>query len=143
MPAARRLNGIDIADQIRNCHIRRSQFFDVPVLGSKPRYRRSVSFLRNEFAAAAANRSIRIIVNFAARDVRHLRIEERRHPAQDAAFRLPAQSQKNEIMPRKNRVHDLRHYRIVVSNNAGKYRPALAQPRHQILAQLIFYAPRP
>src|ERR1700686_5757848 len=41
-------------------------------------------------------------------------------------------------MPREDRVHDLRHHRVVVSNDARKYRAALAQPRHQILAQLIF-----
>src|SRR5882762_11703742 len=45
-------------------------------------------------------------------------------------------------MPREDRVHDLRHHRIVVSNDARKYRAALAQPRHQVLAQLIFHPPR-
>src|SRR3979411_1332097 len=45
-------------------------------------------------------------------------------------------------MPRENRIHDLRHHRVVVSNDARKYRAPLAQPRHQVLAQLIFYPPR-
>src|SRR5258708_11944100 len=45
-------------------------------------------------------------------------------------------------MPRQNRVHDLRHYRIVVSDDARKYRAALAQPRHQVFAQLVFHPPR-
>src|SRR3981189_2249788 len=45
-------------------------------------------------------------------------------------------------MPREDRVHDLRHHRIVVSNDARKYRAALAQPRHQVLAQLIFHPAR-
>ena len=45
-------------------------------------------------------------------------------------------------MPREDRVHDLRHHRVVVSNDARKYRAAFAQPRHQVLAQLIFYPPR-
>src|SRR5258707_12101545 len=45
-------------------------------------------------------------------------------------------------MPREHRVHDLRHHRVVVSNNTRKYRTALAQPRHQVLAQLIFHPSR-
>src|ERR1035441_9073749 len=45
-------------------------------------------------------------------------------------------------MPRENRVHDLRHHRVVIPNDARKYRAAIAQPRHQVLAQLIFDPPR-
>ena len=45
-------------------------------------------------------------------------------------------------MPREDRVHDLRHHRVVVADDARKYRAALAQPRHQVLAQLIFDPPR-
>ena len=45
-------------------------------------------------------------------------------------------------MPGEDRVHDLRHHRVVVSHDARKYRVTLAQPRHQVLAQLIFYPPR-
>src|SRR5258708_5980376 len=45
-------------------------------------------------------------------------------------------------MPRENCVHNLRHHRVVVANDARKYRAALAQPRHQVLAQLVFYPPR-
>src|ERR1700674_5427749 len=45
-------------------------------------------------------------------------------------------------MPREDRVHDLRNHRVVVPNDARKYRAALAQPRHQVLAQLIFHPAR-
>src|ERR1700730_6596512 len=45
-------------------------------------------------------------------------------------------------MPREDRIHDLRDHRVVVSDDARKYRAPLAQPRHQVLAQLIFHAPR-
>src|ERR1035437_7293541 len=45
-------------------------------------------------------------------------------------------------MPRENRVPDLRPPRVVIPNDARKYRAAIAQPRHQVLAQLIFDPPR-
>jgi hypothetical protein len=77
-------------------------------------------------------------VNFAARNVRHLWIKHRGEGAQNAAFCLSTQSEKNKIMARENRVHDLRNHGVVVSNDAGKYRAAFAQSRHQIFAQFIF-----
>lgn len=46
-------------------------------------------------------------------------------------------------MPREDSVHDLRDHRVVVANDARKYRTALTQPRHEVLAQLIFYSPGP
>jgi hypothetical protein len=77
VPAARRLDGIDIADQVRDGDIGRGQLFDVAMLGRQPGNRGGVSFFGHQFAAAPADRSVGIIVNFAARDVRHLRIEQR------------------------------------------------------------------
>ncbi len=41
-------------------------------------------------------------------------------------------------MPREDRVHDLRPPCVFVPDDTRKYRVALAQPRHQVLAQLIF-----
>src|ERR1035441_9694059 len=45
-------------------------------------------------------------------------------------------------MPREDRVHDLRHHRVVVPHDARKYRLSRTQPRHQVVAQLIFDPPR-
>ena len=81
-------------------------------------------------------------MNLATGDVRHLWIEQRCEGAQNAAFRLSAQAEKNEIMAREDRVHDLRDYRVIVANDTRKYLAAFAQPRHQVLAQLIFYPSR-
>ena len=80
---------------------------------------------RNQFAAAPADRRVRIVVNLAAGDVGHLRIEQRGQGAQDAALGLAAQSQQNEIVARKNRIDDLRHDRVVISDDAGENGAAL------------------
>ncbi len=142
MPAARRLDGIDIADQVRDGDIRRGQLLHVAMLGREPGNRRGVSFFSNQFAAAPADRHIRVIVDLATRDVRHLRIKQTGQRPQNSALSLAAQPEQNEIMPRQDRVHDLRHHRVVIAHDARKYRAALAQPRHQVLAQLIFDPPR-
>ncbi len=79
-------------------------------------------------------------MNLASGDERHLGIEKSRERAQNAAFRLTAKSQKDEIVPRQNRIDDLRHNRVVVSNDSWENRAALAQPRHQVLTQFVLDA---
>ncbi len=79
-------------------------------------------------------------MDFAAAQVRHVRIEQPRKRAQDAALGLSAQSQKNEIMPGQYRVDDLRHHRIVVADDAGKDGPTAAQARDQVVAHFVFDA---
>ena len=51
-----------------------------------------VAKARDFFAAAAADGRVRIVVDLAAGDVGHVRIEQRCQGAQDTAFRLAAQS---------------------------------------------------
>ena len=79
-------------------------------------------------------------MDLAAAQIRRLRIEQRRQRAQDAALRLAAQSQQNEIMPRQNGIDDLRHDRVVVADDAGKDRAVAAQPRDQVVAHLVLHA---
>ena len=65
-------------------------------------------------------------MNFAPGDVRHPRIEQRGQHADQAGFRLPAQSEKDEVMPGENRVDHLRHNAVLVTDDAGKeFLPAL------------------
>ena len=45
-------------------------------------------------------------------------------------------------MARQNGVDDLRHHRVVIADDAGKYRAAFPQSGHQVLAQFVFHAAR-
>ena len=45
-------------------------------------------------------------------------------------------------MTRENGVDDLRHYGVVVADDAGKYGAAFAEAGHQVFAELVFYAAR-
>ena len=142
--AARRLDGIDVADQVGDGDVGRGQLLHVALIGREIGDRRVVAQPRNFVAAAPADRRVRIVVNFAAREIRHVRIEQRRQRAQDAALRLTAQPQQNEIVARKNGVDDLRHDRVVVADDAGKHRSVAvcAQPGRQVVAQFILDAAR-
>ena len=81
-------------------------------------------------------------MDFAARKIRHVRIEKRRQSAQDAAFGLATQPEQNEIVARENGVDDLRNNRVIVADDAGKNWSVavLAQTRREIIAQFIFHA---
>ena len=54
-PAARGLDGVHVADHVRDGHVRRREFFDVAMIAREPGDRRSVAFRGNAFAAGAAN----------------------------------------------------------------------------------------
>ena len=91
--------------------------------------------------AAPADRGVGIVVNLAAGDVRQLCVKQRGQGAQDAALGLPAQSEQNEIMARKNGVDDLGHYGVVIADDAGKNGAASAKLDDQVVAHFVFHAP--
>ncbi len=71
-----------------------------------------------------------------------MRIEQRRQGAQDAAFGLAAQAEQNEIVPRKNSVHDLRHDRVFIADDAGKNAGVVVvtQAGDEVVAEFILHA---
>ncbi len=101
----------------------------------------SSGIVGQQLAAAAADGHIRIVVDLAAAQVGHVRVEQRSKRTQNAALGLAAQSQQNEIVPRKNCVDDLRHDGVVIADDAGKHRIAGAHARHEIVAHLVLHAP--
>ena len=142
--AASRLDGIDVPNQIGNGYVGRRQLFHVTIVGREISDWRVLPQPRHFLAATPADRSVRVIVNFASGKIRHVRIEQSRQRAQDAALRLAAQPEQNKIMARKNRVDDLRHHRVVVANDSGKHWSVAVgtQSARQILAQFILDAAR-
>ncbi len=127
MSAASGFDGVDVADQVGNGHVGRGELFHVAVFRSEPRNRRAFTALGKQIAASAANRRVGVVVNFASGDVGHLRIEQGRKGAKDAAFGLSAQAEQNEIVARENRVHDLRDDGVVVADDSGKNRGVFAE----------------
>src|ERR1019366_1493932 len=92
-----RLDGVDVADQVGDGDVGGRQLFHVTIGRRQVRNGRVIRVVGQQFAAAPANRRVRIVVDFAAAQVRHMRIKQAGKRAQDAAFRLPAQSEKNKI----------------------------------------------
>src|SRR5438094_1472848 len=139
MPAACSFNGIDIADQIRNRDIGSRQLFYVAILGSEISDGRAVAVLGDFLMAAAADGGIRVVMDLAGGDVRHLRGKQRCKGAKDPAFCLSTQAQQTEIVARENSVDDLRYDSVFIPHNSRKKRATLAQFADKIVAELILY----
>jgi hypothetical protein len=118
MSAARRLDRVDVADQVGDRDIGRGELLDESVVPPDPRDRRVVACLVDDLASVLRDRCERVVIDLTAGDDRHRFVEQRRQRAQDARLRLAAQPEQDEVVPREDRVHDLRHYRILVSQHA-------------------------
>ena len=98
MPPTRRLDRIDVADDVGNGDIGRRELFHEPELARQPRDRRTVAVLRNDLAAVLGDRIERIVVDLAAGDDGNLLVEQRDQLAEDPAFRLTTQTQQDEVV---------------------------------------------
>ena len=100
---------------------------------------RVVALLFNQVLAVAADRPVRVIVDLASRDVGQLLVQQRRQHADDARLRLPAQPQQNEVVPRQQRVDDVRHHCLLKTDNAREQGFLLLQLANEVLTNLVFY----
>ncbi len=82
-------------------------------------------------------------MNLAARHDRNLRVEQIDEAAQDAALRLTAKAEQNEIVTRQHRVDELWNDRFVVSDDSREQLFAGLQLLHQVVADLLFDRTRP
>src|SRR4029079_16404650 len=72
-----------------------------------------------------------------AGDDRHMLVEQADERPKNARLRLTAQSEQDEVVPREQGVHDLRHDGVFVADHAGEQRSALAQSLQEILPHLV------
>src|ERR1035438_6287323 len=100
LAAAGGLDGVDIADHVGDGDVRGGQLFDVALVAVEPRDGHVVRLIGHQIAAAAANGSVRVVVNFAAGQVRRPFVEQGCELADEAGFGLAAQSQENEVVAR-------------------------------------------
>src|SRR6266704_6447504 len=98
MPAARRLDWIDVADDVGDRDVRGRELLHEPQLAGQPGDRRAVAALRDQLAPVLGDRLEGIVVDLAARDERDLFIEQRDKLAQDTALGLTAQAEQNEVV---------------------------------------------
>src|SRR6266478_990524 len=113
-------NGIDVADNVGHGDVGSGELFDEALVAGHPCNGCVVALIGDFLAASAADRAQRVVVDLAAGDDRNFDVQQLHKTAQDAALGLPAQTQEDEIMTRKERVDDLRHNGIFVAVDAWK-----------------------
>jgi hypothetical protein len=76
-------------------------------------------------------------VDLAAWHDGNLLVEQIGEGAQDAALRLTAQAKEDEIVAGEDRVHQLRHHRLVVADDAGEQRLAGLELADEVVADFL------
>src|SRR5260370_28459874 len=104
---ARRVDRVHIVQNVGDGDVWSGQLLHKAVIALEPSDRRRVALVRQQFAAAPANWGQGMIVYLTSGDVGNLRGKEIHQAAQDAAFGLTAQAEKNKILPRQKRVRDM------------------------------------
>jgi hypothetical protein len=137
LSAARCLDRVDVADHVGDGHVRGRQLFYIPLVAAKPGDRRGVAALGEEIAAAAADRLIRIVVDFTALDVRHPLVEQCGEHTNEPCLGLPAQPKKDKVVTRQNGVDDLGDDGIVVAENARKQGLASLYFTDQVVTEFV------
>jgi hypothetical protein len=73
---------------------------------------------------------------------RRLRVEQGRQAAQQAALRLPAQAEQDHVVAREDAVHEPRHHRVLVAEDAREQRLARAHLGEEVAPHLLAHALR-
>ena len=81
-------------------------------------------------------------MDLAAGHDRNLLVEQIDEAAQDAALRLAAQAEQDEVVARQDRVDELRDDRLVVADDAGEQRLAGLQLADEVVADFLLDRPR-
>ena len=138
MATLRGLDRINVADDIRNGHVRSGQLLDVPVISLPVFDRGTVALLLDQIAASPADRSKRVVVDFAARNHRDHVIQKIDQSTENPALGLTSQSQQNHVMARKNGIRDLRNDGVFVSDDPGKHRLVCPKLTDKIRPHFVF-----
>jgi hypothetical protein len=136
-PRPRRLDRVNIADQVGDRHVRRGELFDIAGVTREPGDGQVVALVGEARATGAAQGVDRIVVQFTSGHHGDFRIEQCRQCAQQARFGLTAQAEQDEVVFRKQGVDDLRNHRVVVADDAGEERAAGAQRVDEVASDLV------
>src|SRR6059058_6081636 len=104
-----------------------------------PRDARLLGSFGHELAAELRDRRERVVVHFAAGEDGDLFVEQRHQLTQDAALRLPAQPEQDEVVAGEDRVHELRDHGVLVAHDAGKQGRAVLEQTDQVLPHLVLH----
>jgi hypothetical protein len=137
------LDHVDLADQVRDRHVRRGELFVITSFGADPLDRRVVAVLGDQVLGVTAQRMERIVVDLTAGDDRNRVVQEMHELAKHARLGLAAQAEEEHVVLGEDGVLHLRQHGVVVADDAVEERLVFLQLANEIAAHLIFDADRP
>ncbi len=143
-PALRgRLDGVHVADEIRDRHVGRRELLPVPLGARNPRQGRVVALLREEAAAVLGDRQEGVLVQLAAGDRGDLGVEQVDEHPQETRLGLPAQAEEKQVVLGQDRVVQGGKHGSLVTMDSLERVLALGQGAPEVLAKLLLDAARP
>ena len=133
----RGLDRIDVANHVRNRHVRRRELLDVAVVTRHPHDGQRVALGPDARTAGSTDRVQRVVVDFASGNDGDVLVEEIDETAKDATLRLSTESEQDEVVSRQNRVHQLGNNRVFVPDHAREQPLTSLQLAHEIVANLV------
>ena len=95
-PASGGTDGVEVTDHVGDGHVWRRQFLDIALFAMEPPERCRDALFRDELLARAADRSVRVVVDFAAVDDWDFLVEESSQASEHPRFGLAAEPQENK-----------------------------------------------
>ena len=142
-PITSRLDGIDVADQVGDGHIRRGELLVVALVTVQPGEGQFVARVGRLAPAALADGRVGVVVDLTAGHRRDPLVEQFGQLAQETGLRLAAQAEEEEIVLGEKGVLQLRDDRVLVADDAGEDGLAVALPAHEVAPELFLHRQRP
>jgi hypothetical protein len=129
---------IDVADHVSDGYVGRGKFLDVSFFGGAPGNGGIIAETRAFVPALFANWPQRMIANFAPRYVRHAGVKQTCKHSRQTRLGLTPQTQKDEIVSRQDRIHDLWDHCVIKSHQTREQRFTPVQFADEIGSKLFF-----
>jgi hypothetical protein len=109
------------------------------VMSGNPHHLGAIALLGQAHAAGRADGRQRIVVDVTAGQRGHRLVEQPDEQPGDARLGLAALAEEDDVLAAEDGVLDLRDDGVFVAHDAGQERSALAQARHEIVAQFLLH----
>ena len=113
VPALGDLDGVDLADEVRNRGVGRGELLREAQLAVHPHHGRAVALFGDEVAGVARHREVGIVADLGPRHHRQPLVEQRRQRPHDPGLGLPPLPQEDEVVSRQQCVLELGQHGVV------------------------------
>src|SRR5260370_29638646 len=133
----RDLDGVHLADEVGDRDVGRGQLLAVAAVAVDPLHLDAVAILGDQVETPPADRRVRVVVDLASGDAGHVRVEQGDERTHDAALRLAALAEQDDVVTRDHGVGQLRQHRVVVTHDPVEQRLAAAKAGQEITAHFL------